>query len=104
MPIENFYTDLTLTTNAITVNEYGVEVATPTNTTIKGLINQAGSREIEYAKARNLDVDYKAYVEVTSTTLAIDKNDLINGYRVASNPKNTIGRDHHLKILLKDVE
>ncbi len=101
--IERFYKDLTLSRIAITVNDYGVEVETSTAATIKGIINQAGSSEIEYAKARNIDVDYKAYVEVTATTLAINKDDKIDGYRVASEPKNTMERNHHLKILLKEV-
>jgi hypothetical protein len=103
MAIERFYGDLTLTQTTVTVNDYGVEVEAETTTTIQGVINQAGSSEIEYANARNIDVDYKAYVEVTATTLSIDKGDMIDNYRVASKPKNTIGRDHHLKILLKEV-
>lgn len=103
MAIERFYKDLTLTKRTLEVNEYGVEIETTINHTIKGVINQAGSSEIEYAKARNLDVDHKAYVEVTDLTRTITKDDRIDGYRVASDPKNTMGRDHHLKILLKEV-
>ena len=103
MAIERFYKDLQLTKTTLTVNEYGVEIETTINHTIKGVINQAGSSEIEYAKARNIDVDYKAYVEVTELTKSITKDDRIDGYRVASDPKNTMDRNHHLKILLKEV-
>ena len=101
--LKDYYSDLTLTKVTNTTNDYGIEVAAETNTTIKGLINKASSKEIEIAMARNIDVDYKAYVEVTTTTQSITKNDLINGYRVVSDPKNTIGRNLHFKISLKEV-
>lgn len=103
MAIERFYKDLTLEQIVLVKNEHLVEVPTPITTTIRGVINQAGSSEIEYAKARNIDVDYKAYVEVTELTKSITKDDRIDGYRVASDPKNTMDRNHHLKILLKEV-
>ena len=97
------YTDLTATIITTTINDYGVEVPSEEDVTIKGLINQIGSKEIEWAKARNIEVDYKAFVEVTATTQALKKNDLINGYRIVSKPKNTISRNHHLLIMLQEV-
>lgn len=103
MAIERFYNDLTLTKIVSTTNDFGVQVETEETYTIRGVINQAGSSELEYARARNISVDYKAYVEVNEITNTIDKDDNINGYRVASEPKNTMGRNHHLKILLKEV-
>lgn len=103
MAIERFYNDLTLSKIELVVNDFGIEEETEVTKTIQGAINQASGKEIEYAMARNIDVDYKAYVEVTETTLSISKDDYINGYRVTSTPKNTMSRNHHLKILLKEV-
>ena len=103
MAIKDYYKDLTLTTIILVENDLGIEEETPTTHIIKGVINQAGSKELEYARARNIDVDYKAYLEVSDITNAIAKNDYINGYRVASEPKNTMERNHHLKVLLKEV-
>jgi hypothetical protein len=103
MAIKDYYKDLTLTTTELIVNDLGIEEETPTTYIIRGVINQAGSSELEYARARNIDIDYKAYLEVSDITNAIAKDDYINGYRVASEPKNTIERNHHLKVLLKEV-
>lgn len=103
MAIEDYYTDLTLEVATISESGYTTET-TYSSSTIRGVINQAGTSEIEYASARQITVDYKAYVEVNATTEAIKKNDKINGYRVTGTPKNTLGRNHHLKILLAEVE
>lgn len=101
--IVDYYGDLTLSKATVSKNTYGIEINSFVNTTIQGIINQASSKEIEFAKAREIDIDYKAYVEVTTATLLIKKDDLINGYRVVSEPKNTLSMNHHLKILLKEV-
>lgn len=103
MAIEKYYSTLTLTQISTTVNDYGQEITTEVDVEIQGLINQAGTAEIEYANARNIDITHHCYVEVTDTTKAITKQDFINGMEVKSNPKNTVGRNHHLKILLREV-
>ncbi|HSH36081.1 hypothetical protein [Schnuerera sp.] len=103
MAIEDYYTDLTLKKIELVTNDFGVEEEVEVSHTIRGIINQAGSSELEYARARNISVDYKAYIEVTAITKSIGKDDYIDNYRVASEPKNTISRDHHLKVLLKEV-
>lgn len=103
MAIERFYGELTLTKVELIENDLGIEQESRTTHMVEGVINQAGSKEIEYARARNIDIDYKAYIEVTDITRAIGKDDYIDGYRVASEPKNTMGRSHHLKVLLKEV-
>ncbi len=103
MAIEDYYGDITLTQVTTSENSYGAVVESETTTTIQGLINQAGAGEIEYANARNIEVDHKAYVEVTATTESIKKDDKLDGYRVVTIPKNTVYRDHHLKILLKEL-
>jgi len=105
MSIESIAGFENLTLEIATISESGYTTETTyTTETIKGAINQAGTRELEYAKARQIEVDYKCYTEVTAITKAIKKNDRINGYRVTGTPKNTFGKDHHLKILLAEVE
>ena len=101
--INDYYTELSLQVATTTVNAYGVEEKSYVIHQIQGAINQASSKEIESAKARNIDIDYKVYVEVNSVTKAIKKDDIINEFRVVSNPKNTFTMDHHLKILLKEL-
>lgn len=105
MSIESIaeFEDLTLEIATITDSGYTTET-TYTTETISGAINQAGTSELEYAAARQIEVDYKCYTEVTAITKAIKKNDKINGFRVTGPPKNTFGKGHHLKILLAEVE
>jgi len=102
--IENYYSFLILSKATTIIDAYGIETSSFIDSNIQGIINLAGSKEIELAKSRGLDIDYKAYVEVTPVSLAIKKDDLINGLRVVSAPKNTLQRNHHLKILLKGSE
>ena len=103
MAIENYYSTLTLTQVTATINEYGQEIDTEIEVEVQGLINQAGTAEVEYANARNIDITHHCYLEVTATTKTINKQDYINGMEVKSSPKNTVGRNHHLKILLREV-
>lgn len=98
--LKDYYEKLSWTSIEKIKNAHGVEEEIRTIRFINGVINQAGSKEIEFAKARNIDVDYKAYTEI----LPVKKDDLIEGMRVISEPKNTLGRNNHLKILLKVIK
>lgn len=72
--------------------------------TFNGLVNQASSKEQELAKKLGITADFKLYCEVEAT---LTINDIIQFndeyYRVVSKPKNTIQRNHHLKITLKQI-
>ncbi len=70
----------------------------------QGLINQASSKEQEQANKLGVIADYKLYCPV-DVMLNIDDIIGFNNeyYRVVSKPKNTIQRNHHFKILLKNI-
>ena len=69
---------------------------------IMGAINQANSREIEAARKKDIEADFKLFTDVGSqldnTKLLLYKNEY---YRVVSEPKDTMQRNHHYKVLLK---
>jgi head-tail adaptor len=105
MPITNYYSSIEIHVKTATSNGRGGSTyAWAKSSTIQGLINQASSREIEAAAKLDIHADYKLYCGVS---VALDSTKLLyyggEYYRVVSKPKNTVNRNHHLKILLKQV-
>lgn len=103
MAIEDYYKPIERLENTKTDNGRGGKTyAWVVKNTFQGLINQATSKEIEAANKLGIDGDHKLYCPVDTV---LDYDDLIrrNGvyYRVVSDPKNTVERNHHFKIFLK---
>lgn len=71
---------------------------------IDGVINQNSTREIEELQQLNLEADYKLFCAV-KYEYDINNDDILEAegeyYRVVGANKNTIKRDHHLRIYLK---
>ncbi len=71
---------------------------------ILGLINQMTSREKEAAQKLDIEADYKLFTDVGNQ---LDNNKLLlynnEYYRIVSEPKNTVERNHHYKVLLKKI-
>jgi hypothetical protein len=109
MSLENYYNTLQIHRGTTGSNASGgtkktfTPVLSGDGAEFQGLINQAKSYEIMAAGQNGIKVDAKLFC---STSTSIDKDDIVkdkNGqkYRVVSEPKNTIGIDHHYKIYLQ---
>jgi SPP1 family predicted phage head-tail adaptor len=103
MAIERFYKPIVKLKKTQVPNGRGGFIDTwVEDFTFQGLINQAGSSEIELANKLGISADHKLFCSVDTV---IDHNDLVkkNGkyYRIVSEPKDTVERGHHYKILLK---
>lgn len=101
--ITDYYHTIDLYTKASTPNgRGGFTYAWSKSSDFQGLINQASSREIEAAAKLDIEADYKLYCGVG---VSLDNEKLLkynnNFYRIVSEPKNTVERDHHYKTLLK---
>lgn len=106
MAIENYYVTITKVVKTKTTSPLGGKTeAQAASGTFRGVINQASSREADSAAKLGIIADYKLYCPVNTV---LDNDDLIqyNGekFRIVSKPKNTLGRDHHYKVLLKYVD
>ena len=102
MAIERFYKDVILRNVTETIDNIGGAVNTYTDTTIKALITQASSTEIDYANKLQIEATHNMYCDVAIDCDYIDK--VVDGskiYQVVSEPLNTVERNHHYKILLK---
>ena len=103
--IEDLYVNITLIKITFDKDSTGAEVIVEADPVIfQGVVNQHGSKAVEKARRRGLDVDYVCYCEVTELTKSIGKNDLVNGLKVVYSPKNTFNLNHHIKLLLKDSD
>lgn len=105
MAIEDYYGPIEKLKNSKTPNgRGGFTYVWVKDFDFQGLINQATSREIEMANKSGIEADYKLYCSVDTD---IDNNDLLKKndeyYRIVSKPKNTVNRNHHFKILLKNI-
>ena len=103
MSIENYYTNLaTIQSKTEATNTFGAVTETWSDkSTINCLINQASSTEILQAQQINERVTNKMYCAYDTN---INNKDRIvfnsQVYRIVSIPKNTVNRNHHLKIML----
>ncbi len=104
MAIESYYTTLTLLTKSQTTNAKGAAVDAWAESSFQGAINQLNSYEIELSGRLGIEADYKLYCP-TSVSITGAHRIKYGGktYRMVSEPKNTMRRGHHYKILLKRV-
>jgi head-tail adaptor len=102
MAINDHYKTLTLMTPSENKNNRGGAVTTWAETSFQGLINQLKSEDIEINSKMGVDADYKLFCPVNvAITRACRVKDGSRTYRVASEPKDTVGRGHHYKVMLK---
>lgn len=105
MSIEFMYKDLQLEKIVVAKDSGGAEQESVDSTeVVRGAINQARASEINNARARDIEITHKCFLEVTAITKAIKKIDRINGFRVMTLPKNTFNLDHHLLLYLKEIK
>lgn len=107
--ISDFYTQsLTLlSTSTGSTGGYWSTSTGPTYTTgaaIPAAVNLLSGSELAHYGAIGVDARYKAYCAV-STEVYHGRHCLWGGdsYIIVDEPKNTLQRDHHFKILLRDV-
>jgi SPP1 family predicted phage head-tail adaptor len=105
--IQDYYTDISVSRVTSTPNAFGGHVdAWSTSSVIQGAINQNSSVEIMLAEQLGVKSTHKLYCDVTCDILPPDRVIDSDGkiYRVVSEPKNTMGINHHYKILLEYLE
>lgn len=74
------------------------------NSDIQGVINQASFNDSMQAMQLQVDISHKLYTAITSDIKSQDQirnNTTI--YRVVGKPKNTVNRNHHLKVMLQEL-
>lgn len=106
MAIADYYYTIQIHTGTRTANgRGGFSTVWAMSSEFEGVINQASSREVEAAAKLDIKADYKLFCPV-GTVLSNKKLLYYDGnyYRIVSEPKNTVGRDHHYKIFLKRTE
>lgn len=105
MALKNYYDTLYKLDTTEVQDETGGVILSYIETEFKGLINQANSSEIELGNKLNISVSHKLYC---GTSVSLSYDDMVKKdsrtYRVVSEPKDTIGRGHHYKILLQRLE
>lgn len=106
MPITDYYTTTEKLTKTESANgRGGYTYAWATSLTFDALINQASSREVEMALKMGIEADYKMFYSVA---VSLCREDRIKQsgviYRVVSEPKNTVNRNHHHKVYLKRMD
>lgn len=106
MAIQDYYTAIDIYSKTKTPNGRGGNTyAWAKSSGFPGLINQASSKEVESAAKLGIEADHKLYCDPDTP---LDNKDLLyqsgTYYRVVSKPKDTVGRGHHYKVLLKEVE
>ena len=104
--IEDYYKAIQVYRLNEAVNAFGAVSKTWTLLgTVQGLINAVGPKEQEViASQYQVDNAYNFYCELSDVRQG-DKLRL-DGiyYRVITNPKNTVHRDHHLKFILERLD
>ena len=102
--IEDYYVDLTLRTFTITQNEMKDPIRTPSDSTFKGVITQASSKETLMFSQYPADSLYRLYCSVDVPIT--NKSQVVLGlivYDVVSEPKDTVGRGHHYVTMLHRI-
>lgn len=104
--LDRFYNDLSLYRGSYTTNSFGAPSQTKALVgTIRGRINMPGlTQRALYADKYQVEDAFHLYCEITD----IKNGDFIVSdgveYEVKSNPKNTVGRNHHLKLVLGRID
>ena len=104
--LNDYYYILTLQKKAQTINDFGGTVETwSDDSTFQGLINQATSKDLRLADQWQIKATHKLYCDIS---VNINSGDRVKRgtviYRVSSEPKNTVDRDHHYKIFLERID
>ncbi len=75
-----------------------------TDVSVKAAVNLLSAAEVADYDKLGFDAKYKAYTAV-STEIVAGRRLRWNGdtFDIIMTPKNTLQKDHHLKILLRDV-
>jgi len=105
MAITDYYNTLTKCGTTETLDATGGVVLSYVETTFQGLVNQADSKTLELANKLNVVCTHKLFCNVTEDLDYVDmiKDSDGNTYKITSKPKNTVGRNHHHKIMLELV-
>ena len=104
MAISDFYYAVEVWRGTPAVNVRG-QTTTGTftlNSTIQGVVNQASSNEVQEAAQWGVRMTHKLFCPVDSDIVATDQI-RANGdiYRVIGDPKNTVKRNHHYRVMLE---
>lgn len=102
--ITDFYSTLVLKTPAVVKNSYGDPVANYVESNFEGMINQANSQEKSLYQQYPADSIYKLFcgadVPIAANCKVYDGQE----YLVISEPKNTVGRNHHYKVMMQKID
>ena len=114
MAITRFYYDVQVFRGTPSTNATGTTiVGTKTlASTIQGVVNQSQTNERDANGQWGMAMNYKLFCATNSDVLKDDNikvvgssDPAINGtYRVIGEPKNTVKRNHHLRIMLEKLE
>jgi hypothetical protein len=110
MAISDYYTETIILLNATTSTEgyMSTGAGKPTYSTgvsIKAAVNLLDGNEILAYDKIGFDARYKAYCDVT-TEVYEGRRARWSGdtFEIVALPKNTLQKNHHLRILLRDVD
>lgn len=102
--INDYYTTLVLKKATETPDGRGGVITTYTDTEFQGLLTIASSQEVELARKISIDASHTLYcptdIDVTYSDM-IEFND--ETYQIVAEPRNTVQRNHHFKVLCKKV-
>ncbi len=103
--INRYYSVLNYYAPTESTNERGNDVKSRlTPVVFDGVINQASSKERSMAGQTGLQIDAKLYyptsVNIPAGSIVYDGT---NRYRIVSEPKNTMNRDHHYMVYLQRI-
>ena len=105
MPISDYYRSLDRYEATRTANgRGGATLGWVKAETFQGLINQASSQEVLAAGQLGIVADHKLFCGVAETIerdMLIGEGDRV--FRVVSQPKNTVNRGHHLRVMLRET-
>lgn len=104
MAIGDYYKNITLRKVTETVDDSGGAVLTYVDSTIAGVLTQLSSAEAEIANKLSIMATHMLYCEADADIT--NKDRIVFGgieYQVVSEPLNTLGRNHHLRVMVKRV-
>jgi hypothetical protein len=104
MSIESYYIPCSRKRYIITQNDTGRDIKTYTTTSINGYLGSRTQNVMKVAGKDSVVSEYKFYCD----DLELQFDDIIVykgiSYRVASEPQNTINKNHHIKCELRKIE
>ena len=109
MSISDFYTEtlILLDFSSSTGGTWSTSTGATwtTDVAVKAAVNLLSGAEVADYDKMGFDARYKAYTDV-STEIVAGRRLRWNGdtFDIIMTPKNTLQKNHHLKILLRDVE